>query len=433
MSIQTTDTDIPEAGDTAGIGQALRDYWGRVKGGEVGSMPAVLGLIALVVLFSVLQGNIFFTALNFANLLNQGTAIIVLAMGLVFVLLLGEIDLSAGFAAGTCAAVLGVTLTNQGWPWPLALAAALATGLVIGLVLGVLVARLGIPSFVVTLAAFLGLQGVMLLIIGEGGTIPIQNEFLLAIMNNNMPVWAGWLLWLVIVLGYAGTSMRAIQNRRKFGLASSATSVWAAKVGALAVLLGIGVYVLNMERQIVRVGREACVVVGPPNEPVGCVPVIQGVPWAVLVVLVLLVVLTFVLGRTSYGRHIYAVGGNTEAARRAGIGVSGIKISCFMVCSFMAAIAGVLLASRDNSVSPTTGGAQTLLFAVGAAVIGGTSLFGGRGRVIDAVIGGLVVAVIANGLPLVTQQSGIQYVVTGGVLLVAASVDAISRKRTSAG
>ncbi len=433
MSTQITDTDIPEAREETGIQQALRDYWARVKGGNTGSLPAVLGLIALIALFSILQGGVFFTALNFANLLNQGTAIIVLAMGLVFVLLLGEIDLSAGFAAGTCAAVLGVTLTNRGWIWPLALAAALLTGLFIGFCLGVLVARLGIPSFVVTLAAFLGLQGVMLLIIGEGGTIPIQNDFLLAIMNNNMPVWAGWLLWAIVVLGYAGVSMRAIQNRRKHDLVSPATSVWLAKVVTLAVLLGAAVYILNLQRQIVRPGRQTCVSVDPVHQPVGCIPVIQGVPWAVLVVLVLLVVLTFVLGRTSYGRHVYAVGGNTEAARRAGIGVSNIKISCFMVCSLMAAVAGVCLASRDNSVSPTTGGAQTLLFAVGAAVIGGTSPFGGRGRVIDAVIGGLGGAGIAKGLPPGTDQSGIQYVVTGGVLLVAASVDAITRKRSAAG
>ncbi len=433
MSTQTTDVDVPEAGDTGGIGNALRDYSRRVRGGDVGSLPAVLGLIALVALFSILEGDTFFTALNFANLLNQGTAIIVLAMGLVFVLLLGEIDLSAGFAAGTSAAVLGVTLTNKGWAWPLALLAALITGLVIGFFIGVLVARLGIPSFVVTLAAFLGLQGIMLLIIGEGGTIPIQSDVLLAVMNKNMPVWGGWLLWLIVVGGYALISLRAIMRRKAIGLAGSSTSVWLAKVVSLGVLLGVAVYLLNMQRQVIRPGRQTCVEQGLINKPVGCIPVIQGVPWAVVVILVLLVIGTFVLGRTAYGRHIYAVGGNSEAARRAGISVSAIKISSFMICSFMAAIAGVLLASRDNSVSPTTGGAQTLLFAVGAAVIGGTSLFGGRGRVIDAVIGGLVVAVIANGLPLVTQQSGIQFVVTGGVLLVAASVDAISRKRTSAG
>jgi D-xylose transport system permease protein len=220
-------------------------------------------------------------------------------------------------------------------------------------------------------------------------------------------------------------------NRRKVGLPSTSTSVWVAKVLSIAILLGVAVFLLNQQRQIIRPGKTVCVTLGPPNEPVGCIPVIQGVPWAVLVVLVLLVALTFVLGRTAFGRHIYAVGGNSEAARRAGISVPGIKIACFMICSFLAAIAGILLASRDNSVSPTTGGAQTLLYAVGAAVIGGTSLFGGRGRVMDAIVGGLVVAVIANGLPLITQQSGIQYVVTGLVLLVAASVDALSRKRSS--
>ena len=429
---QITEVDIPEAGDTGGLGQALRDYFARVRGGEVGSLPAIAGLVVLIALFSILQGGTFFTALNFANLINQGTAVIVLAMGLVFVLLLGEIDLSAGFAAGTSAAVLAVGLSRYGLAWPVALLAALLTGAIIGLLIGLLVARLGIPSFVVTLAAFLGLQGVMLLIIGEGGTIGIQNDFLLAIMNRNMPVLVGWLLWALVILGYALVTFRAIRNRKAAGLSGSSASVWAAKVISLAILLGVGVYLLNGERQIVRAGKQSCVVMGPPNEPVGCIPILQGVPWAVLVVLILLVGLTFLLSRTSFGRHVYAVGGNTEAARRAGIKVSSIKITCFIICSTLAAVAGVLLASRDNSVSPTTGGAQTLLFAVGAAVIGGTSLFGGRGRVVDAIVGGLVVAVIANGLPLITSQSGIQYVVTGGVLLVAASVDALSRRRSSA-
>ncbi len=429
-SRQTTDVDIAAAGDTDGIGAAMGSYFSRVKGGDVGSLPAVLGLIVLIGLFSVLKPETFFTALNFANLLNQGTAIIVLAMGLVFVLLLGEIDLSAGFTAGTAAAVLAVALSSWGLAWPLALILGLLTGTVIGLSIGVLVARLGIPSFVVTLAMFLALQGVMLLIIGEGGTITLRSDELLAVMNKNMPGWAGWLLWAVVTAGYAWVSLRAITGRRKAGLRATSTSVWAAKTVAVAVLLGIGVYLLNMEREIVRPGKTACLTNEPPD-PVGCIPVLKGVPWAVLVVLVLLVGLTFVLSRTSFGRHIYAVGGNTEAARRAGISVKGIKIYCFMICSTLAAVGGVLIASRDNSVSPTTGGAQTLLFAVGAAVIGGTSLFGGRGKVMDAVVGGLVIAVIANGLPLITQQSGIQYIVTGLVLLVAASVDAISRKRST--
>jgi D-xylose transport system permease protein len=415
MSAQTTDVDIAAAGDTGGIGQSVRDYWARVRGGDIGSLPAVLGLIALVILFGALEGSTFLSIFNFANLINQSAAIIVLAMGLVFVLLLGEIDLSAGFAAGTCAAILAVALNNWGLAWPVALLAALLTGVVIGLVIGMLVARLGIPSFVVTLAMFLALQGAMLLIIGEGGTIPIRSDAILVVMNGNMSVVAGWVLAVIIVGGFALSTLLAIRRRRKAGLPAEAMSVWAIKVIALAALIFVATYLLNQERQL-------------PSAKV----TIQGVPWVVVVILVLLVGLTFILQRTGFGRHVYAVGGNREAARRAGINVKGLMITCFVFCSTLAAIAGVLLASRDNSVSPTTGGAQTLLFAVGAAVIGGTSLFGGRGKIRDAVIGGLVIAVIANGLPLITQQSGIQFIVTGLVLLVAASVDAISRRRTAA-
>jgi len=414
MSSQPTDVDIPAAGDTGGIGQAVRDYWARVRGGDIGSLPAVLGLIALVVLFGVLEGSTFLSIFNFANLINQSAAIIVLAMGLIFVLLLGEIDLSAGFAAGTCAAVLAVALNSWEMAWPLALLVALLTGSVIGLVIGLLVARLGIPSFVVTLAMFLALQGAMLLIIGEGGTMPIRSDAILVVMNGNMPVWAGWLLAVIIVGGFALGTLLAILRRRKTGLPAEALSVWAVKVIALGILIFLATYLLNQERQLATAKK-----------------VIQGVPWVVVVILALLVGLTFILQRTGFGRHVYAVGGNREAARRAGINVKGLMITCFIFCSTLAAIAGVLLASRDNSVSPSTGGAQTLLFAVGAAVIGGTSLFGGRGKIRDAVIGGLVIAVIANGLPLITQQSGIQFVVTGLVLLVAASVDAISRRRAS--
>ena len=415
MSSQMTDVDVSAAGDTGGIGQAMRDYWARVRGGDIGSLPAVLGLIALVLLFGVLEGSKFLSIFNFANLINQSAAIIVLAMGLIFVLLLGEIDLSAGFAAGTCAAVLAVALNSWGLAWPLALLAALLTGVLIGFVIGLLVARLGIPSFVVTLAMFLALQGAMLLIIGEGGTMPIRSDAILVVMNGNMPVWMGWLLAIIIVGGFALSTLLAIRRRRKAGLPAEAMSVWAAKVVALGVLIFVATYLLNQERQL-------------PTAKV----TIQGVPWVVVVILVLLVGLTFILQRTGFGRHVYAVGGNREAARRAGINVKGLMITCFIFCSTLAAVAGVLLASRDNSVSPTTGGAQTLLFAVGAAVIGGTSLFGGRGKIRDAVIGGLVIAVIANGLPLVTQQSGIQFVVTGLVLLVAASVDAISRRKATA-
>src|SRR5688572_11850897 len=178
--------------EESSIGQAARDYWTRVRGGDLGSLPAVLGVVVLVVIFGVMEGDVFLSKQNFANLINQGAAIMVLAMGLVFVLLLGEIDLSAGFTAGTGAAILGVTLTEHGWAWPLAILAALAAGVAIGWTIALLVARLGIPSFVVSLAYFLGLQGAMLLIIGEGGTIPIRSNAVLDVMNKNMPVGIGW-------------------------------------------------------------------------------------------------------------------------------------------------------------------------------------------------------------------------------------------------
>ncbi|HWT24821.1 MAG TPA: sugar ABC transporter permease [Solirubrobacteraceae bacterium] len=412
---QVSQFDLERTPGEGGLGEAAAAYWERIKGGDLGSLPAILGVIVLVIVFGALEPETFLTEQNFANLLNQGAAIMVLAMGLVFVLLLGEIDLSAGFTAGMGAAILGVTLTNHGWAWPLSIVAALATGVVIGLMIALLVARLGIPSFVVSLAFFLGLQGAMLLIIGEGGTIPIRNDAVLSVMNKNMPVALGWLLAIIVIAGFALAIWRSAQTRRKAGLQAPATSVWAAKVVALAVVVLVVVFLLNAERQ-----RE--------NAPI----VIQGVPWVVPLVVALVVGLSFILSRTAFGRHVYAVGGNAEAARRAGINVPNIKTACFIFGSTLAIVAGILLASRDNSVSPTTGGAQTLLYAVGAAVIGGTSLFGGRGRIYDAVTGGLVVAIIANGLPLITQKSGVQFIINGLVLLLAASVDAVSRRRAAA-
>jgi D-xylose transport system permease protein len=422
MSTQTTPPDasvsqfdLEAQRDRGGLGQAWREYVDKVKGGDMGALPALLGAVVLVIVFGILQGDVFLTATNFANLINQGAALTVLAMGLVFVLLLGEIDLSAGFAAGTGAAIIGTLMTEHGWGWVPALIVALLAGVLIGLAIALLVARLGIPSFVVTLSFFLGLQGVLLLIIGEGGTIPINSQAILDVMNKNMPVVLGWLLALLMIAGFGGTRLWAITQRRRAGLPAQALSVWAVKTGALAVVVIVVVAILNRERQ--RAGA-----------PI----VIQGVPWVVPLVVILLVGLTFMLQRTAFGRHIYAVGGNAEAARRAGINVPNIKTACFILCSTLAVVAGILIASRDNSVSPTTGGAQTLLYAVGAAVIGGTSLFGGRGRIYDAVTGGLVVAIIANGLPLVTQKSGVQFIINGLVLLLAASVDAISRRRAAA-
>jgi len=411
----TTPGTAPEPVERETLGVIARDYVARVRGGDVGSLPALLGLLALVITFTSLRGDTFTNQFNFANLFNQSAGVMVIAMGLVFVLLLGEIDLSAGFAGGTAAAVLGIVATEHGWPWPLAILACIATGIVIGLAIGLLVARLGIPSFVVTLAAFLGLQGVMLLLIGEGGTIPYRNEQILAIMNRNLPLWLGWTLCVVGIAGYALVTFGRVRKHRTAGLGGESLLRWGLKTGGLAAVLLWATYYLSLERS---------------RNP-GLIS-LKGVPIVVVVLMGLLVVLTFLLTRTSWGRHVYAVGGNAEAARRAGINVAWVRLSCFMMCSSMAAIAGLLIASRDNSVSPSTGGSLTLLYAVGAAVIGGTSLFGGKGRIIDAVLGGLVVAVINNGMLMLDQPSGRVYLVTGIVLLLAASVDAISRRRAQA-
>jgi len=408
-------TREPDSRTTTGLGDAVRGYVARVRGGDVGSLPAVLGFVALVVFFSAMRPESFASTRNAANLLNQAAPVIFIAMGLIFVLLLGEIDLAAGFTAGTGAAVLAVLLTDHGVPWPLSVLACVATGLVIGAFMGTLVARLRIPSFVVTLAGFLAFQGVLLLIVGEGGTIGVDDDVILALMNRNLTPLLGWVLTLLVVGGYAASAFWSVHARRRAGLPGSGTTVVGVKVAVLAVIMVVVTVLFNQERAV---------------NP--AIKSLRGIPVIVPFTLVFLVALTFLLGRTAFGRHVYAVGGNTEAARRAGINVPVVQIICFAIGSMLAAVAGILFVSYNNGVSPTTGGSSTLLYAVGAAVIGGTSLFGGKGRVIDAILGGLVVAVIQNGLPLITQKSGIQFIVTGAVLLLAASVDALSRRRSVA-
>jgi D-xylose transport system permease protein len=409
-----TTTLKPAPVEGPSIAANARGYVERVRGGDMGALPAVFGLVVLCAVFAILRPS-FLTSGNFANLFTQGAAVTVIAMGLVFVLLLGEIDLSAGFASGVCAAVLAILLTEQGMPWYVAVGAAILTGAVIGSVIGTLVAKLGIPSFVVTLAAFLGFQGLVLLLVKGGTNISIRDETILAISNKYLPPVLGWALLGVGVAAYAGLQLLRARKRAGRGLTADPVSLIALRVGALAVLGGLAVYFLNLERS-----RNAAVVS------------LKGVPIVVPIIIVLLLVLTFVLRRTSFGRHLYAVGGSAEAARRAGINVDRMKISAFMICSTLAALGGVIAASRASSVDPNTGGSNVLLYAVGAAVIGGTSLFGGKGRVLDAILGGAVVAVIENGMGLMGYSSGVKYIVTGSVLLLAASVDAFSRKRAAA-
>ena len=399
--------------ESATLKGAASDYWSRVKAGDIGALPAILGLVALCAIFGAMS-DVFLTPGNFANLLTQAAAVIVIAMGLVFVLLLGEIDLSAGYAAGVSGAVLVILITNHEVAWYIAFPISIMVGALLGFVLGSLVARIGIPSFVVTLAAFLAFQGLLLLLAGEGGTIRIEDKTILAVENSNLSPLLSWVFFIVVAVAYVATGLNRLNTRRRAGLKTELVKLWVIKTASLLVITGGAVFALNVERS---------------NNPQ--LVSLKGIPYVVPLILFLLAVGTFVLGRTAFGRHIYAVGGNAEAARRAGINVKRVRIAAFVICSGLAAVAGMIFASRQNSISPTTGGSSTLLYAVGAAVIGGTSLFGGKGKMRDAILGGLVVAVIDNGMGLLGYAAGIKFIVTGLVLLVSAGVDAVSRRGSS--
>ena len=398
---------------SASIGDSAREYLNRLRGGDMGSLPAILGLVFLFVVFSSLNDR-FLTTYNMANLVVQAGSIIVLAMGIVFVLLLGEIDLSAGVAGGASATVIALMLIDYDWKWWMATLAGVAAGAVIGLVIGSLVSMLGIPSFVVTLAFFLALQAVPLRLIGSGGSLRFNDSVLRGLSIKNVPVTAGWIAAVLIVVGFAALSLWRYRSLSAKGLVHQPLGLVVIRIAVMAVIV-LGLTALLSANRA-------------PNPNLFN---ISGIPWVAPVVIALLLFWTFVLTKTRFGRHLYAVGGNAEAARRAGINVRRVRIAAFVICSSMAAISGLLAASYTGKVSPGSGGGNELLYAVGAAVIGGTSLFGGRGRAMDAVVGGLVIATIPNGLGLLNQASYINFLVTGGVLLLAASVDAISRRRRS--
>ena len=335
-------------------------------------------------------------------------------MGLVFVLLLGEIDLSAGYAAGVCGGLLVIMITKMDYPWYLAFPISVLAGVLLGAVIGYLVAQLKIPSFVVTLATFLAFQGLLLLLVGEGGTIRIEDPVILAVENKNLSVSYSWIFFLLTAGAYLLSGLLKFRKRKKAGLVDNLFKLWVIKTFVLIAIGTLATWALTVERS---------------NNP--DLVSLRGIPYVVPVILVLLVGATFVLSRTSFGLHIYAVGGNAEAARRAGINVKMVRITAFMICTGFAAVAGMIFVSRANSISPTTGGSSTLLYAVGAAVIGGTSLFGGKGKVSDAILGGLVVAVIDNGMALLGYPAGIKFMVTGAVLLISATIDAVSRRGAS--
>jgi D-xylose transport system permease protein len=441
--------------------EAIRGYFTGLRGGELGALPALLGLLALFVLFTALASDTFPSLLNLANLLQQGAGQTVIAMGLVFVLLTGEIDLAAGTASGLTAAVMALHLVSKGnllgamgttvfilfaavlalavalgailrvWsgtalaavalvllvvgfpsnPW-LEMLLAICTGVAIGCITGYLVSKVGMPSFVVTLALFIAWQGVILQLIGDGGTLGLRDPVINAVANGNLSTLGSWILFIVAAGGYAAVLLNRQISRRRLGLVAQPTGLVLIKIAAVVILAAIATFLLTQNRS--------------PGATQ-----ISGVPYVVPIVLVLLVAGSFVLDRTRFGRHIYAVGGNREAARRAGIDVVKIRGAVFIISSAFAAIGAIIYSSKVGSVSPSAGGGNTLLFAVGGAVIGGTSLFGGRGRISNAVIGGAVLATVNNGMGLLGQPASVVFLVNGIVLLLAAGVDVLSRRRSA--
>ena len=398
--------------------EAIRDYvigyLGRVRTGELGVLPIILGLVVISTIFQSLNQN-FLTAQNLANLLVQGAGIAVIAMGVTFVLILGEIDLSVGYVSGVGASILALTVTGlHPWPWWLSVAAAVIACAGIGLLQGTIVAVLRIPSFVVTLAGLLGWNGVVLILIADNGTVPIDNPVIVGIANSLLTPEQGWFLLAVGVVLYGGYLLTQYRGRRRRQLGVTPLPVLALRLTAVAGLGGVIVYLCNENR--------------------GLLVPISGVPVITVLILVMLVALSILLGRTAFGRHIYAVGGNAEAARRAGINVAGVRIAVFTIASVMAALGGVVLASRLRSVDTGVGGGNILLYSIASAVIGGTSLFGGRGKVVHAILGATVIQAIDNGMGLLALSAGAKFAVTGLVLFLAAAVDALSRRgRTAAG
>lgn len=402
-------SDLIGSGVEGGLGDQIQAWWQRVRGGDMGALPAVGGLIVLVILFSILS-RFFLTERNFANLLNQAAPLVVLGMALVFVLLLGEIDLSAGVTGGVGMALFVVLHSQFGIAWPLALLMGFGFGFLTGALIGFFVARVGIPSFVVTLGLFLGFQGLALAIIGPGGLYRIEVPELIALQNGNLPVWGGWVMLAGILAVSAGTAFWDRARRTRAGVPNRAMSLVWIKLAVIAVLGGIAVYVLNQNR-----GQS--------------VVEVAGVPLVVPMVLVIIWVGTFVLDRTKFGRYLYATGGNAEAARRSGVKVRWVKWWAFVICSSLAVFAMLLSVSRVGSVDATVG-RDIVLSGVAAAVVGGVSLFGGKGRLVHAAIGALVIATITNGLGLLNLGGGINLMVTGAVLILAATVDALSRLRS---
>jgi D-xylose transport system permease protein len=398
------------------VGEYAKIWFKRIRSGESGALPVIIGLIVIVLIFQV-KSSLFLSAGNLVNLMTQAAFIITLGMAEVFVLLLGEIDLAAGFTAA-CGAVIALYMVAKGYPWWLAVAVTLAVTGAYGALQGIIITRLRLPSFVVTLAGSLGLSGVLLFLInatgsiGQGGVIRLNSTVLNDIEGGALSATASWIVMIVLV-ALAGLMMYLRDYRRRAaGLVAPPLSITLLKIAVIAIAGVVVVLVGNTNRGTLLLA-------------------VRGLPWVVLVVLAVLVMYTVLLGRTRFGRYIYAIGGNAEAARRAGVNTNRIRVLAFALCGLTAGITGIILSSYLGSISSGVNGGQNVLNAVAAAVIGGTSLFGGRGKMMDALLGGLVVGVIANGLQLLGLSASTQLMWTALVLLAAVTVDALTRRGRS--
>jgi D-xylose transport system permease protein len=395
------------------LGEYVAAQWKKIKGGESGVLPVVVGLIIIVVIFQSQNGK-FLSSGNLVNLLDQGAVYIMFGMAEVFVLLLGEIDLSVAYNGAVGAIVTAeLAAPPHDVSWVLAILAGLAVCIVLSTVQGLLITRLNLPSFIVTLAFFLGLPGVILYLLDKdthasGGTIEISNNVINDVENGSLSPTAGWIVMIAAVVAFAVLSILRDRRRRQSGLVTPPIALTFIKIAAMGVAGVVLVLICNHNR--------------------GFLVTIRGVPWVVPIVLVILVGYTFLLNRTRFGRYVYAIGGNAEAARRAGISLNAIKLMCFVLAGLTAGIGGVIYESQLGSISSNFNGGTYVLYAVAAAVIGGTSLFGGRGKMIHAVLGGLVIAAIANGMGLIGLSAAPQYMVNALVLLAAVTVDALARR-----
>ncbi len=376
----------------------------RSDSSELGILPIVIGL-AIIWTFFQLQDAHFLTPRNLSNLVLQISVSGTIAIGTVLVLLLGEIDLSVGSVAGATAAVLGVLLVDIGWPWWAGIAAMLVVGTLIGTLQGIWIAVLRVPSFVVTLAGLLVWLGVQLHVLGDAGTLNVFDPHITAIASTFLPHGWGWTLAIVAVLGYVGTHLADDAARRRAGLQAQPLPMLLLQTAAMAFLLLGAVAVLNQA---------------------------NGVPTAGVLLFALVAFFDWLTRRTTFGRHVYAVGGHAEAARRAGISVARVRVAVFALSGTLTAMGGLILTSRLQAASTQSGGGTLLLEVIAAAVIGGTSLFGGRGNVWGALLGALVIGSVSNGLDLVGQPADVKYMVEGAILLLAVTADAFSRRRLAA-